>query len=276
MKTWAAGEAANAADINNNFNEIVNKVKFGGSGADGALTITSGTTTIDLGGLSYFEKNYSSISITGTGKLAFTNPHANGTSIIFKCTGNVTITSSTVPAIECSLLGASAQQDGKGIFGRTGRGTRTSYGNCFGINQNIYNLGLDPGLVLIPGAGGGNYTGSGGGKGGGALLIICNGALNITSTIYAKGGDGVYESESQSPTKTGAGAGASVMNDGGAGSTFGGDPYGAGTGGGGGGMVVILYRTLTANTSTINVNGGAASSGSGAGGLGFYYIGSIK
>lgn len=251
-------------------------VKFSGTGADGALTISSGTTTIDLAGASVVTKNYTSISITGTGKLAFINPHANGTSIILKCTGNVTITSSTVPAIECSLLGGSAQQDGKGIFGRTGGGTRTSYGKCFGINQNIYALGLDPALVLIPGAGGGNYTGTGGGKGGGALLITCDGALNITSTIYAKGGDGVYESESQSPTKTGAGAGASVMNDGGAGSTFGGDPYGAGTGGGGGGMIVILYKTLTANTATLNVNGGAASTGSGAGGLGFAHIGAYS
>ena len=59
--------------------------KPGGTGADGALTITSGTTTLDLTTLALFVKNYSSMSITGTAKLGFTNPNANGSMIYIKC-----------------------------------------------------------------------------------------------------------------------------------------------------------------------------------------------
>src|SRR5262249_4478364 len=38
--------------------------KFGGTGADGALSISSGTTTINLGNAAVVVKNYTSISIT--------------------------------------------------------------------------------------------------------------------------------------------------------------------------------------------------------------------
>ena len=43
-------------------------IKYGGDGSD-ALSISSGTTTVDLGGARVYILNYSSISITGTGKL---------------------------------------------------------------------------------------------------------------------------------------------------------------------------------------------------------------
>src|SRR5277367_6704134 len=45
----------------------VSVAKFGGNGADGALTVTSGTTTINCANAAVVVKNYSSISITGTG-----------------------------------------------------------------------------------------------------------------------------------------------------------------------------------------------------------------
>src|ERR1035437_3459937 len=57
---------------------ISNYLKFGGTGADGALAISSGTTTIDCANAAKVIKNYSSISITGTGTLAFSNPNTNG------------------------------------------------------------------------------------------------------------------------------------------------------------------------------------------------------
>ena len=56
-------------------------LKFGGTGADGALSITSGTTTIDCANAAVVIKNYTSISITETGALAFSNPNTNGTTV---------------------------------------------------------------------------------------------------------------------------------------------------------------------------------------------------
>ncbi len=89
----------------------ITKGAFGGDGSDGALTVTSGTTTMDVGGVAVFTKNYSSISITGTGKVVFINPHPNGTIIILKvmATGSVTLTSSAaIPILDASGMGASA------------------------------------------------------------------------------------------------------------------------------------------------------------------------
>ena len=87
--------------------KIKNFRKFGGTGADGALNITSGITNLDLGGATIFERNYTSISITGTGQLTFSNPHTNGTIIILKSQGNVTLTSSGNPTIDLRNLGGS-------------------------------------------------------------------------------------------------------------------------------------------------------------------------
>lgn len=81
-------------------------MKFGGTGADGALVITSATTTINVGGANVFVLNYTSISITGTGKLAFSNPASNGTIVILKSQGDVTLTSSSAPMIDMSAMGA--------------------------------------------------------------------------------------------------------------------------------------------------------------------------
>ena len=53
--------------------------KFGGTGADGALTITSGTTNISASSAAVLIKNYTSVSITGTAYVQFTTPNTNGT-----------------------------------------------------------------------------------------------------------------------------------------------------------------------------------------------------
>jgi len=79
---------------------------FGGDGSDGALSITSGTTTNDLSNAKITYFNYSTIAITGTGVLAFSNPHATGSIVIIKCTGTVTLTSSATPMIDMSGMGA--------------------------------------------------------------------------------------------------------------------------------------------------------------------------
>lgn len=247
------------------------QASFGGTGADGALSITSGTTTINLGGAQVYVKNYTSISITGTGVLAFSNPHASGTIIILKSQGNVTITSSANPAIDVRGMGGAGGGAGGDGLGAGGSGTNgscfdgaTNGGTCTtggGVAGAAYspifiNSIFGKKIHLLCGAGGGGgYGGSStggprvggaGGNGGGALYIECAGALNFTGIIDASGLNG------------GSGTAAGVQR------------YGGSAGaGGGGGTIMILYNTLTANSGTLTVNGGGAgSAGTGGSGVG--------
>ena len=95
----------------------------GGDGSDGALSITSGTTNIDCGGAAYVEKNYSSFSITGSGKLTFSNPHAFGTKVKFRSQSGFTMTSSTTPNIDISSMGGEGggSQGGSNFMARSER-----------------------------------------------------------------------------------------------------------------------------------------------------------
>lgn len=251
--------------------------KFGGTGADGALTITSGTTTLSLGSAGIFVKNYSSISITGTGKLAFSNPATTGTLVILKCSGNVTLTSSTAPMIDASNIGAAGAsannvQDGSLHSGSTGTASTSAFfvagtggvaGSSSGgaggaLSTLVWASPTDEVGYIYPnvfiGAGGGsgamgNSSGSGtatagvGGAGGGGLIIECNGSWNFTTASGISVGG------------TAGGAG-SVPNP-----TFSGVMLGQGGGGGSGGYFLALYNTLTANTGTVTVAGGAGGAG---------------
>lgn len=254
-------------------------VKFGGTGADGALAVASGTTTIDLGGAAVVVKNYTSIAITGTGAIAFSNPHANGTQIILRSQGAVTLTSSTVPCIDASAMGAAGgaavTNSANGNSGNNPTNTifdALTHAGTKGLGGQTNGNGSGAGGVLISdgpfltlaaklarrsinlacGAGGasggagangnGTSTGGAGGRGGGALLIECAGALNFTGTISVAGAAG-SNGTATGTTSEGAGGG----------------------GGGAGGMCAILYNTLTANTGTINSAGGAGGSGAGSG-----------
>ncbi len=274
-------------------------VKFGGTGADGALAIASGTTTIDLAGAQVFVKNYTSISITGTGALAFSNPHANGSIIILKSQGNVTVTSSTVPAIDLRNLGAAGGAAGIDTASAGNSGTSFSYNPGGGEGGSRSSLGTDgtggnsvnsvysayrkmPLLIAGGGGGGGaanGGTGGAGGRGAGGLYIECAGALNITSTINASGTVGANAGAGTSGfnyVQDGAGGGGSYTN-GGNGVHSAASQGASGGGGGGGGSIVILYTTLTANTGTYTVTGGAAGTSvsaatSGAGGDGYSLV----
>lgn len=267
---------------------VITQGSFGGDGSDGALSITSGTTTIDLSNASSLIKNYTSISITGTGALAFSNPHASGSIIILKSQGNVTITSSTAPCIDLRGMGASGGAGGafgaSGTTGTTGAlivtdsnlggvggsisGTSPGAGGGRWSNITIYTastLELNRKAIFVAcgsgggGGGGGSSAGAGtggdGARGGGALYIECGGALNFTTSngISTKGSTGSNGTSSTSG--------------------------GGGGGGGGAGSVVILYKTLTASSGTIDnsggtggngANGSAGVGGSGGGGGGSY------
>jgi hypothetical protein len=252
--------------------------KFGGTGVDGSLVITSGTTNIDLAGAKVFAKNYTSISITGTGKLTFTNPHATGTFIFLKSQGDVTLTSSQTPMIDASGLGALGAPI---VTGSSGSGAQGSNGDSLafvkgptGGSSGAGGAGAGGAAVAITqvditkffdtasyypfkkyqncfvGSGGGNstyftdgpesVTTGVGGRGGGSLVIECAGAWNFTT------GNGISV----------AGGIATDANANG-----GNYCYCGGPGGGGGGYFEAIYNKLTANTGSVNVAGSVGGNG---------------
>ena len=263
---WVVGEQLNATDLNAQFHR-------GGTGADGALTISSGTTNIDLAGVAIVVKNYTSVAITGTGALTFTNPHANGTLIVFKTTLGFTITSSANPVIDLDGLGGTLTNSGVGLGCKTtGAQTPASatpsvvFITAGGISPL---LSIDPqsgrSIALAVGSGGGtggassgshpSGTGNGGagGRGGGSMYVECLGAYNVTGIIRGRGLAGT----------NGANSNNTNVNCG-----------GGGWGGGGGGTFVAIYGSLTADSGTYTFTGGArgltgsvsGSSGHNAGG----------
>lgn len=242
-------------------------MRFGGDGTDGALSITSGTTTLAMGAVTAFIKNYTSISITGTGKLAFSGPNSNGTRIFLKSQGNVTLTSSTVPLIDLTLLGAAASTNGYmgntyiqsygnngGSFLASGS-VPTAAGGSVTFNWNTVNPDLQgfkyPYMHIATAGGNGGADARSGdsatagtrGLGAGSMLIECAGALNFTGTITATGQAGTN----------------------GTGTHVAGCYASSGGGGGGGGFVGIIYNTLTANSGTVNITGGAGGTSATAG-----------
>lgn len=242
---------------------IPSQIKFGGTGADGALVITSGTTTLSLGNAAYFEKNYTSISITGTGVLAFSNPGTNGTVIVLRSQGAVTLASSATPMIDASGMGASATtaafsltsninagaDGGAGTGGSGTAGAAAAAGNALSINVVGANAMVrTPRLAVGSGGGAGGTGGNGGGaggaggRGGGALYIECAGAYNFTTA-----------------------SGISVAGKNGSNGVGNGGNGGGGGGGGAGGTFIALYNTLTANSGTITVSGGTGGNGGASG-----------
>lgn len=230
--------------------------KFGGSGVNGALNISSGTTTINLLDKQVFILNYTSISITGTGALAFSNENPQGTLIIIKSQGNVTI--SDGDAIDASGMGSLSGNNGFVFFGNSfstttasaGGGTScsptcTAIGGGGGGNNTATSSAILDDLSLrtinlaVGSAGGSSEEGTAGGRGGGALYLEVGGAWNFTGSISVAGIAGAN--------------GASSIT---------------GSGGGGGGSFLALYNSLTANTGSINISGGVGGSSNNGGAAG--------
>lgn len=257
--------------------------KFGGTGADGALAISSGTTTINASSARIVVKNYTSISITGTAVLTISNPHANGTILVLKSQGNVTITSSANPAVDLRLMGGSVDNDGTGLVTRSTFKTGAIYYGGTGVksSESIYgkSINIACGAGGNTGGSGGTWSGGTGGVGGGALYIECAGALNVTSIFNCSGSAASNGSggggSGTSPSGGAGGGGNSNGSDAGTTASAG----GGGGGGGAGGSVCMVYSTLTANTGTYTVSGGAAGLGGnsstgingGAGGAGIAF-----
>lgn len=230
---------------------------FGGDGSDGALSVTSGTTTLSFSGRQNLVKNYTSINISGTGALAFTASNSYGSVATLRSQGDCTITSSATRAIDLRRMGGEGGSPGAGgqrggasfgiiasrqFAGGTGGATGVptpggvafaNYGGYFDYSSSSFNIQQSRRFLVVPGPGGGGGD-IAGGDGGGSIILECAGALNITGTIDVSGTDGVS-------------------------GTFGGG------GGGAGGMIVILYKTLTADSGTYTISGGAGGNGSGGG-----------
>ena len=255
---------------------------FGGDGSDGALSLTTGTTTMDLGGSNYVVKNYSSISISGTGALEFTNSNNAGSVVVFKSQGDCTIggsgifSTSTGAAPGLGVVSATGTPGSIGLTLPLGNPGGGQPGSC-STGQGCTNAGAagtggattsptvtatssiiaTKYLPIIIGAGGGgggggsnSNPGGNGGRGAGAFILQCGGTLNFTSNITMRGGAGT------------------------SGTTGTPNQYPGSGGGGGGGTVWLIYNILGTNTGTINVLGGAggpttaAASGTAGGGGG--------
>ena len=225
---------------------ITSKGAFGGDGSDGALTLTSGTTNYDLGGATTFTKNWTSISVTGTAAITFTNPNANGTIVIFKSQGNVTVTSSATRAFDLRSLGATQHERGNtNAIAATNNGTNAGAPTAGALGARlIATVTTVKNVHLACGSGGsgvGNSATPVGGRGGGCLYIECRGAWNVSSTFDASGQAGTVGG----PQNNGAG------------------------GGGAGGGLVARYNSVTSDTATYTVTGGTGGgNGGGTGGVG--------
>lgn len=248
----------------------------GGNGTDGALNISSGTTTLSCGGLPVLIKNYTSISITATAKLNFTGAHAGGTTVILLSQGNITISSNT-PGIDLTGIGGTGGNAGNGGAPGTNGSSSTEYAAIidgfvhsgqFGggaVTTTAGTGGAAPigftlqyrGMLTGPGQGGGgggggsngassNGAGGGaGGTGGGTLILESGGNISITGTINLSGQNGA----------NGAGTGDGIHGAG----TQGGS--GGGGGGGASGSFIATYVGTYANTGTIILSAGSGEAG---------------
>lgn len=257
---------------------------FGGTGADGALNLTSGTTNIDLGGVKYFTKNYTSISVTGTANVTFSNPHINGTIVTLKSQGNVTVTTSATRAFDMrSIGGAQLTSSGDGNIGTScfppsypgplASSTIIPFGTR--IKEEGLYLGITP---LYCGSSGGKAESGGGnsGAGAGALYIECGGDWNVTSNIDLSGQSGSNGGSTVNHSTTGSCGGPSY-GDATGGAITGTISFIVGGGGGGGGVFLGLYAgSLIANSGTYTVTAGGGSVYCGSGGVGYSYVGPIS
>lgn len=257
---------------------------FGGDGSDGALSVSSGTTNVDLAGSAYVVKNYTSISITGTGKVTFINPHASGSIIILKSQGAVTLTSSQAPMLDASACGAAGAT---GVSG-SGSGSSGRVAGADGTDGTSYSL-----VFTKTNKGTGGTAGGAAGAGGAAPTLALNATSFYASSTaqfnpYANlwtasgGGAGSYDhanpawSATQGSGGNGGGtlvvecagafnfttaAGISVAGAAGTNGVTSAACAGGG-GGGAGGYFLCLYNTLTANSGTVTVAGGTGGNAS--------------
>lgn len=271
-----------------------------GDGTDGALNVTSGTTTIDLTGANLVEKNYTSINVSSGATLAFSNPAADGTIIILRSQGNVTlagtVTGTNLGSTGAASGGVATNAAVQGIAGTNSYNSfgQTRYGGAGAASTNSGNVRASGGAGgASTSTSGSNSTASApaGAATGGTALTIGAVAVGLTGVILspgAGGGSGGAASSTTAGTTAtatggagGRGAGALLIICGGnytdAGGTinFAGTDGSTGTkvngttqfscsagggGGGGGGSYCALVSGTITSSGTRTVTGGAAGS----------------
>ncbi len=230
-----------------NNGSLVAATRFGGTGANGALTATSGATNIDLGSASVAILNYTSVSITGTGYITFSNVAAGGTIIIMKSQGNVTITTSATSAFVLKGMGASGGTAGSG-GGSTGATNGNPSGGAGLAGNGTWGLS--------------SHSTSAGNAGNGSVFgpwinaLSMTAATGATTSANASAGtvSGVNSNLQQLQKYYVYPGGGGSGNQGGSGGT-------GGAGGAGGGALYIECAGALNFTATINANGGAPTAG---------------
>lgn len=253
--------------------DAVSTAYFLGNGSDGALNLTSGTTNINSNTI----YQYSSISISGTGKLSTADTEGL---MMIMVLGNVTLSvadaidfsaKSRESAVTYTLLGGDTVDFNAPANGGAGGAGETNGGAAGGSG------GAQGGGYGGGGGGGGRHSGgtnTGGDGGAGGAPVGAGGAGGVMGDTLGKDGS----------NSSGGGGGSDGTDPGGdgGGSAYGtngnDDPGGANTGAGGGcggeagacGLPVVINvgGNYDASSGGINVSGGNGGDG-GDGGAGF-------
>jgi hypothetical protein len=243
-----------------------------GTGADGDVTISSGTTTQSA------SSNYGNLTIGATGILV-----AN--QFIINVKGTLTIISGgkIIDAAATPKNGGDAVGLGIGSAGLGGNGSSTGVylGGASGANGAAMSTAGTPGDAVtfaLGGAGGAGGAGNTGGAGGAAGSFAAPAAGTITDMARAFSQPGwVIERTGSGSARTGTIRG---LMGGGSGGSGGGSPthVAAGSGAGGGLVIIFAQHVVLATSSDIMAPGGdggatpdgafAAGGGGGAGGGG--------
>jgi len=231
-------------------------VAFGGDGSDGAHAGGG----IDLGSALVVVKNYSSITLASAVHMTFTNPHANGTLIIIKCSGDLSIGNGTMIKIGNDSTGGQTGASG-GTAGTAGVGATPATNGGNGNSPT----GLFDSENIHYGSGGGAQDGTGGngGGGGGQLTDGTNGTAGTSneSGLFAKGLKqtnfaGLFDLNNYRKTyfaSCGAGGGGGAGGDEDS-MSYNGD--GGAGGAGGGALILEIAGNLTfSGTTTIEAEG---------------------
>lgn len=279
--TWDGTNIAVNGQVNGLFG-------FGGSGADGALNVTSGTTTLNLDQ----EYNFTTINVSAGATLTFTGTGA----VVLNATGAVTIPGTVeLRNLLTTQISRATRRDN--LTSGTGTGTVTlsvggtggnggqggSPGGNGGAGGTSTTASGTPGVggaggaaatVGTAGSGGNSSVGGGGGGGGGGGTVSAGtaGSTTATTTGAAGGAGGNGNAGSDDGGGGGGGGGGLGSGDGGNGGAGGSGTNNAGSTGGNGGVGGASGATGgnggnggNAGGLTSTVNPGAAGGVGGAG-----------
>jgi hypothetical protein len=187
----------------------VNKLYFGDS-SDGAISTSTGTTTLDLLGQQFPVFNFSSISLTGDAKIAFTNPHPAGSVITINVAGNVVASSTADGVIDLRGLGSTVATTTGALDALDHRASTVYSYPAFYANNVNKNISYIKEPFVSAGTKGQDGEAGTGGLGAGGLIMKITGNLTGTSTILANGGSVATSTGTCRATTAGGGSGSDV------------------------------------------------------------------